>query len=161
MTDVLPLSRPQGSGASSQLEFVFWGGGFPCGRRVSERAALCVDWLVPGARPGEIASLSTVINQSCNPAPLLLLRPFPDPQPRHSRWGRRNTRTPPLPPAPPPPRDDACVWRLIGGRVSALSPSPPAAIFFLPCARCGVLRAEEGLTVELVTVYEYEYEYAV
>lgn len=47
-----------------------------------------------------------------------------------------------------------------GARLCPL-PLPPAAIFFLPCARCGVLRAEEDLTVELVTVYEYEYEYAV
>lgn len=89
---------------------VYWSvcfGGQFFSANVFQRPVLCVDWLVPGARPGEIASLSTI---STNPVPPLTC------------WGPAEHKT-------PPPWDDACIWRLIGGRVFALYPSPGSHLF--------------------------------
>ncbi|TDG97865.1 hypothetical protein EPR50_G00212230 [Perca flavescens] len=90
---------------------VYWSvcfGGQFFSASVFKRHVLCVDWLVPGARPGEIASLSTI---PTNPVPPLTC------------WGPAEHKT-------PPPGDDACIWRLIGGRVFALYPSPWQPSFF-------------------------------
>lgn len=147
-----PPDPPPCSGPEPPVSWSLSFGGQLFSANVFRRSVLCVDWLVPGARPGEIASLSTI---STNPVPL----PPPHSSATHSLpthpthlWpagGRLNTRL------RPPPWDDACVWRLIGGRAFALYPSPPAAIFFLP-ARDETSCVRRGLTVELVTVYEYE-----
>ncbi|KAA8581385.1 hypothetical protein FQN60_002966, partial [Etheostoma spectabile] len=90
---------------------VYWSvcfGGQFFSASVFKRHVLCVDWLVPGARPGKIASLSTI---PTNPVPPLTC------------WGLAEHKT-------PPPGDDACIWRLIGGRVFALCPSPWQPSFF-------------------------------
>lgn len=102
-----PLSSPLPVVLSLQSTGVCVLGGSVFSASVFKRSVLCVDWLVPGARPGEIASLSTI---PTNPVPPLTC------------WGLAEHKT-------PPPWDDACIWRLIGGRVFALCPSPGSHLF--------------------------------
>lgn len=124
---------PPGLGSLQSAGVCLLGGGFTCGRRVSEGAALCVDWLVPGARPGEIASLSTLsTNPVTPPNPLAPPPPHPSQHTFDLLGPAEHKDSAPPPPPPPPPRDDACVWRLIGGCVSALCPSPWRPSFFCP-----------------------------
>ena len=111
------LSPPSGPEPPVYWSVCFGGQFFSAS--VFRRHVLCVDWLVPGARPGEIASLSTI---PTNPVPPLTC------------WGPAEHKT-------PPPWDDACIWRLIGGRVFALYPSPGSHLFSAR-ARWDVLREE-------------------
>lgn len=101
----VPLPPPSGPEPPVYWSVCFGGQFFSAS--VFKRHVLCVDWLVPGARPGEIASLSTI---PTNPVPPLTC------------WGPAEHKT-------PPPWDDACIWRLIGGRVFALYPSPGSHLF--------------------------------
>lgn len=102
----VPLLPPPSGPEPPVYWSVCFGGQF-FSASVFKRHVLCVDWLVPGARTGEIASLSTI---PTNPVPPLTF------------WGPAEHKT-------PPPWDDACIWRLIGGRVFALYPSPGSHLF--------------------------------
>lgn len=134
-----PSPPPPCSGPEPPVSWSLSFGGQLFSANVFRRSVLCVDWLVPGARPGEIASLSTI---STNPVPLPPLHSSAThSRPNHPThlWpagGRLNTRLCPA------PWDDACVWRLIGGRAFALYPSPPGGHLFSARARWDVLREE-------------------